>query len=183
MTRDLTAAVEAELDGDLAPFRLFYANFTTPWRTWSGYGTLEWGGFDWIGIGDFLRMAASRETVDTGTESLELILTGVDPAHIALALAEPYQGKDVEIWFGFLDTDGAVIPDPYLEHAGKADLLSHGEDGDQALLVLEVETAWADTDPTNLRYSDASQQALFPGDRFFEFTARHSLSRPHWVIA
>lgn len=183
MTRDLTAGVEGILgDGLIRPFRLFFADFTTPWRTWTGYGTLNVLGEDWLGIADALRVSPSSETVDTGSEGLEVMLSGVAPAMLSLALQEPVQGKDVEIWFGFMDEDGLVIPDPYLEYAGEADVLNHEEDGTTATLTMTVETAWSETAPSSLRYTDAAQQALFPGDRFFEFAAGHATAGITWVI-
>lgn len=183
MTRDLTAGVEAAIGAPpYRPFRLFYANFTVPWRTWTGAGTLVVLGQEWLGIGDALAISPSVETVDTGSEGLELVLSGVDPARLSLALQEPVQGKDVEIWYGFMDADGQVIPDPYLEYAGEAEILTHDEDGTTATLSMTVETAWSDTDPSEVLYTDQQQQALFPGDRFFEFAAGHSVAGVSWVI-
>jgi hypothetical protein len=183
MTRALTAAVEAEIAlGYHKPFRLFFGDFPTPWRTWTGYGTLDWGGHEWVGIGDALKMSASEETVDTGGEGLELVLSGVDPAKLSLVLSQDISGRDVEIWFGFLDASNAIIPDPWLEYAGLADLLSHTEDGREAVLSLKLETPWSDTDATNFRYTDASQKGLFPGDEFFGFAARHSIQPSTWIV-
>lgn len=183
MTRDLTAGVEAELlEQSHRAFRLFYADFTLPWRTWTGYGTLNWGGFEWLGLGDALRISASEETIDTESEGLTVELSGVDPAKLAIALAEPVQGKDIEVWFGFMDENNLVIPEPYLEYAGTADLMAPSEDGRTATIKLTVETAWADTAPTSLRYTHQSQQALYPGDVFFEFAARHGAKSPKWLV-
>lgn len=183
MTRDLTAGVLSEIVADYhRPFRLFYGDFPTTWRTWTGYGTLSWGGYSWQGLGDALKMSASEETVDTGSEGLDLVLSGVDPARLALVYQQDIQGRDVEIWFGFLDPAGAIIADPYLEYAGLADLLSHTEDGSEAVLHLKLETPWSDTGATNLRYTDAAQQSLYPGDQFFEFAAAHSIQPSEWII-
>lgn len=183
MSRELTAAVEAAIAlQQIRPFRLFFADFTTPWRTWTGYGTLTVLGEEWLGIADALQISPSSEVVDTGSEGLEVVLSGVDPSQISLALQEEVQGKDCEVWFGFMDENGLVIPDPYLEFAGEADVLSHSEDGRTAQLTMTVETAWSDTAPSNVRYSDATQQAMFPGDRFFEFAAAHASAGVTWVI-
>lgn len=183
MTRTLTAGVEGAIAAPpYRPFRLFFADFTTPWRTWTGYGTLVWFGVEWLGIGDALAISPSIESTDTGSEGLELVLSGVDPNRLSLALQEPIQGKDVEIWFGFMDEAGQVIPDPYLEYAGEAEVLSHDEDGDTATLTLNVETAWSDTAPSDIRYTDQQQQAMFAGDRFFEFASGHSVAGVTWVI-
>lgn len=183
MTRNLTAAVDAELDEtEHALIAFFYADFTQPWRTWTGYGTLSWNGADWLGMGDFVKIGESKETIDTGSEALEVILSGVDPARISLALQEPVQGKDIEIWLGFMDAAGNLIPDPWLEYAGTAEFMSPEDDGSSATITLAIETAWASTGATSIRYTNAAQQALYPGDRFFEFAARHSQQPAEWMI-
>lgn len=183
MTRGLTAAVEAELDERYhRPFRLFYGDFPTPWRTWTGRGPLTWGGYQWQGLADAVRISPSRETMDTGSDGLDIVMSAVDPAKLGLVMSEDIEGRDVEIWFGFLDQSGAVIADPWLEYAGLAEQPSISDDGAEAFLELHLETPWSDTAPTNLRYTDAAQQAMHPGDVFFEYVAEHSQAASQWIV-
>lgn len=183
MTRDLTAGVVAQIDETYhRPFRLFFGDFPTPWRTWTGRGTLPWGGHEWQGLADAVQISASRETMDTGSDGLEIVMSGVDPAKLALVLSQDIQGRDVEVWFGFLDQNGDVIPDPWLEYAGVAELPSHRDNGREAFLELRLETPWSNTAPTNLRYTDAHQQGVFPNDVFFEFAAAHSERKSEWIV-
>lgn len=105
-------------------------------------------------------------------QGLSLQLSGASSADISRALdaSDEVQGAAVTIRTALINlADGSVYDAP-IDWAGRADTMSIQEDGDTAVVTLTAESNAVDLlRGTPLTYSDADQQALWPGDRAFEF--------------
>jgi hypothetical protein len=105
-------------------------------------------------------------------QGISFTLSGGDSASIALALdaAGEVQGTPATIRTAILDTTTLQILDAPIDWAGTLDTMSIEEDNNQATINATAESAAVDLLRGNLStYSDADQQALFPGDRAFEY--------------
>ena len=96
---------------------------------WSGVGDISWDSKTWTGMGQLLGIAPAKETTGVVATGLQISLTGVDPTFIALALVEAQQNRPVRCYFGFLDSSGAVITDPYQFFSGVVNymMINEGE--------------------------------------------------------
>ena len=126
---------------------------------------VTWGGNTYIsarGLGD---IEAITET-DSEIKGLAFTLQGVTPDIIALALADQSQGRPVTVRLAALS--GTTLEVDSNVWSGYIDTLSV-IDGPQPVVRVTAEhrlISWQQTQP--LRFSDADQQRLHPGDRFFQ---------------
>lgn len=105
-------------------------------------------------------------------QGISFTLSGGDSSSIALALdsAAEVQGTRTIIRTAILDTTTFQILDAPIDWAGTLDTMSIEEDNNQATISATAESAAVDLLRGNLStYSDADQQALFPGDVAFEY--------------
>ena len=105
-------------------------------------------------------------------QGLSLQLSGASSADISRALdaSDEVQGAAVTLRTAVINlADGSVYDAP-IDWAGRADTMSIQEDGETAVVTLTAESNAVDLLRGNpSTYSDADQQALFSGDRAFEF--------------
>lgn len=171
MTRDISAPNEAVLNDDvIRPIVLAKLEF--------GGGTvyvnnspimLTFGGNNYDGVGNFGGVSKVSETASIQSTSLELSLSGVDPALVSIALNENYQGKKATVYLGFLDSDFALVDDPTLIFKGRMDTMPIKLDK-ESVVGLTIESRLADLfRPRVIRFNNAEQQQLFPGDKGLEF--------------
>ena len=135
------------------------------------------GGYTWGGLGGLLDVQAVSESADTGTEQLELTLSLVDVAMLALTLGsvEGYRGRRVRLYLQLLNSAYQPVDTPVLRWAGFMDQVKvdrGGQPGD----VRDAEPKGAITmtcsraglararNAQGARLTHAQQQAAFPGD-------------------
>lgn len=155
----------------VAPVILCELDFATgTFRVWSGLGTLNWAGRSFEGIGDIGAMGEVEETVELRAVRLTLALSPVPQEVIDIALSErSYRLRPARLWLALLDEDGAFVADPFPLWAGIMDTMEV-VDGAEPRVTLACESRLVDLERAEVRrYTDADQQAEFPGDRFFEF--------------
>ena len=155
----------------VAPVILCELDFATGvFRVWSGLGTLNWVGRSFEGIGDIGAMGEVEETVELRAVRLTLALSPVPQEVIDIALSErSYRLRPARLWLALLDADGAFVADPFPLWAGIMDTMEV-VDGTEPRVTLACESRLVDLERAEVRrYTDADQQAEYPGDRFFEF--------------
>ena len=177
MTRTLTAGVQTAVTSEVArPFFAVELDFSSGFtRANSTDRSLSFdsgsGVVAFTGVGNLGRIGVAQEGTELQSYSLALTISGVNPAHISIALGEHYQGRTAKIWLGFLDANHVIIADPVLLFQGRMDdmPISLGETGE---ITVNVESRLADWErPRTSRYTDAEQRQLFAGDRGLEFVA------------
>ncbi len=132
--------------------------------------TLDWGGFTWLGAGPFGGLEAIEEGQDLIAQPVKLILSGVDTNIITDAMTTQYQGRAITIYVVPLNPETLALTDaPEEVWSGFMDVMKGEVDHGQGRIVLTCEH-WLRVDPAASRYTDEQQQALFAGDRFFQFT-------------
>lgn len=173
--RYVTPAAEAALAAEVVPLvQLVHLDFG-PGQVIalnSSNWDLVWDGVTYLG-------AAGLGAVSVVTDSpgevkgLQFELAAVAASHIALALddADQWQGVPVTIRTAVLNANYQVVDAP-VEWTGYGDTMSINEDGESASITATAESSAVDLlRGSPLTYSDADQQALHPGDRFFEYVA------------
>ena len=137
---------------------------------WTGVGPLAWGGHTWLGLGSLGTVSPVEETTDLKAVGAKFQLSGVDPTLLATVMGEPIQGRPALLYLAFFDPDWQLIPDPVLLFRGRMDTVEIPVGGDSATIALNVENRLRDLERVRVRrYTDADQQAEYPGDQGFAF--------------
>lgn len=150
-------------------------------RLWSGIGALEWNGATYTGAGSILAIDPIEETGRVEAVGTRITLSGLPVDILALALAEPYQGRIVRIRQALLDENYGILADPDERFTGRADVMAIAEDGRSCTIALTVESRLIDLQrPRERRYTHDDQQSVYPGDRGFEFVAALQDKQIQW---
>ena len=116
-------------------------------------------------------------------QGITLELIGADSASIALALddADEVQGAPVTIRTALLDSSTYQILDAPIDWVGTCDRMSIAEDGETCNISVSAESSAVQLLRGNAStYTDADQQALYAGDRAFEYVVDQADKRDVW---
>lgn len=173
MARDIDTPLAAHFEGRIVqPVFLFAAIFDSgTLRFWTGLGQIPWGGEIYFGFGNLIGISRLEETSEMRALNAVLTLSGVPSEILAVALAEPYQGRRANCWIAAID-EGAFIGEPYLLHDVYMDVLEIECGPTTSIVKMSVESRQvAGTRAKNSNYTHEDQQAIYPGDMFFSKVA------------
>ena len=141
-----------------------------PIRAWTGLGPLHWAGVTYEGMGTIGAVSDIEETAELRAVRITLTLSPVPQEVVDIALAEQsFRLRPARLWGALLDAEGAFVADPFPLWAGLMDTMQV-VDGAEPRISLTCESRLVDLERAEVRrYTDADQQAEYPGDRFFEF--------------
>jgi len=183
MARGISPAARAAANAKVVrPAAFIELNFDSgPWRTWTGTGEIVVGGQIYIGTGAMLTLQLPAETADLTANPLQASITGLDEEMVALALAEPYQGRVATIRQGFFGPDNQPVAPPDVWTRARLDVMDIDEAGDTSTLNITAETKLRDLRrPIGLLYTPEDQETLFPGDRFFQYVPTIADAQVYW---
>lgn len=172
MPRTLTTAFKNALaDGDVRPCLFFEGLFDTgAVRFFTGLGQVTWNSQTWYGSGSLIGIDPVEEVGETKARGTRISLSGIDGAMVSLALAEPYQGRIVNVYLAALNSSGAVIADPDLLFSGRADVMQISDSGETATVILSVENRLVDLQRAReRRYEPEDQKLYYPNDKGFDY--------------
>lgn len=140
-------------------------------RLTDAWKSITWNGNTYNANGHFLGFSGLRETFDMQIPTVGISLSAVDQSWIAVALTKEYIDRPVRIYKGFIDYVNGVVSDPLLIFDGCMDAMPIQDDPDGGTCTIAVSATnqWADFERRTGRHTNNNeQQALFPGDLFFE---------------
>lgn len=176
-----TAGFIAETTAEVyRPFALVQmeTNSTTV-RMHSGIGPLSWNSQTWTGTGDLGMIGIVSAGTELAASQVELTLSGLNSTNKAELIDELTRGGDVYIYYGFYDSSGAVVADPWLGFFGNIDTVDITETIEStSVSVMVLDGVGARLRRTQRRRTDADQQDIFSGDEIYEFVA--SGKTIHW---
>ena len=177
MARGLTSAVKTELaTGVIESVLLIDIEFSTRvYLTNASFditSSVSGSSQTYLSNGHFRGITGVQETNAPTKNSLSLSLSAVDQTYVALALTENIINKNVFIYQGYLDSNLALIADPFLLFYGTIDEYKITDDTSTARLNLIVTSHWGNFSKTSGRTTtDNSQKRFFPDDRGMRFSA------------
>ena len=191
MPRQLSTAFLNAISSDVVNVAAFVLldYFEGPLRLWSGVGTISYDGHDWIGVGSLGSIETQSQTRDLNSSGLRLSLSGVDGTLISSALSAKGKGRGrpFKIWLACMDDDfTSIITESgtdaiYLLMAGFIDSTTIDDTGDSSAIILTVENELVRLfRASQTRYTDKDHQRVFPGDVFFEYTAKLAGKELYW---
>ena len=168
MSRDLTAAtVTAIAQPEVYPFFAVQLSFSGGIiRMWTGQGTLTLAdGTTWVGLGQLLSISSIEETSEMSVKGASITLSGIPANLIALALTEPYQGREARIYFGINGED--VFNELF---SGYMDQMNIEEGVETATIELAVENRLIDLERARVaRFTSGYQKSVYPNDDGLNF--------------
>ncbi len=183
MSRGLDANNEAALEENvIAPVLFAELNFPSGYvRVHSGIGTITWGGYDWLGVGQFGTVDGLQEEAELSRKTVTYTLSGVPNDLIALALDDYYQGRTAKVYVGFFDrTTYQLAAEPELLDSGLMDV-AKSKEGKTCSISITAESRIASwSRPTVRRYTDAQQRAYFPSDTGMQFISQAAQKEIVW---
>ena len=206
MSRDIPAAFSTAVEQTTVDIffaiELFFDTSTL--RFWSGLGEVEIAGNTYVGSGSLIQISSVDESLDISAKGATLTLSGLPSDLLALALAEPYQGRKCRIYFGIRDnapsflqqedgdyvlTESEAFIDLQPEAApvmaeiftGYIDQMNIDEGPETSTIAVYVESRLIDLQrPRELRYTSESQKSRFPNDRGFDFVEDLQAKKFQW---
>lgn len=175
MSRVITDGLRTEVIADeLTPALFVKFEFDSgDLNLWSGLGDKIWNSSTYTGAGSLVRIDKVTETQDLRANSISFGLSGIPSTVISLALTSNYQGRAATMWFGVLNTAGAVISDPYEIFKGRIDIISFTDSGETSDFVIKCESNAIDIRKAKLRrFTDEDQKIDYPNDKGLEFIAK-----------
>jgi hypothetical protein len=172
MSRGLDTANEAAITDDVViPVLFAELDFDSGFvRAFSGIGTINWGGYDWVGTGIFGSIDGLEETSDLSKATVTFTLTGIPNDLLSVALNDDYQGRSAKVYVGFFDrTTYQLVSTPFLYFFGKMDTARTKEGKEFSITITAENEMAAWSRPNVWRYSDQEQQARFAGDTALRF--------------
>jgi hypothetical protein len=170
--KSLTSDVITELSASsVQPIYLVEIDFADgPAYLWSGIGTVSWNGHSWLGVGSLGSISAVTEANEVSPQSITLTMSGIPSDLLAEAISECRQNTAVNIWFGFLNSSGAIIADPSQCFAGHVDVPTVTEGAETSVISITAENPLIDLNrSSNRRYTMDDQFIDYPTDQGFSF--------------
>lgn len=195
MSRDLPTDFITELNSDVVyPFFAVDLNFASgPLHFWTGYGNLSIDGVTYLGVGELVNISSVEETTEIEAKGATITMTGIPSAFLSLALQEPYQGRECNIYFGLwlsnkrisTESDVTITSEDLFEFvvesgtrylveifSGELDQMNITEQADSATIAVTAENVLIKLErPVVRRFTNEDQKTRFPNDKGLEFIA------------
>ena len=176
MTRQLTASTITNINSDTVfPFFAVELKFdgSQTLRMWTGLGTLTLADTtEWFGAGTLLTISHVDETSEIAARGADITLSAIPSEVLSLALTEPYQGRECNIYFGTFDGgDQTTAPTNFNEiFSGYMDQMNISEGADTSTIELKVENKLIDLERARVaRFTSNYQKSKFPTDTGLDF--------------
>lgn len=185
MSRTVTAAAQAAMSAQqVSP--VAFLKFTLASGDvclCSADRNITWDGSVYTGAGDLGSISDVSASDTLQAAQVRFSLSGIAANLLSAARSEQYQGRRISLWIGFLDVDTwALIADPVLIWKGIIDQMqiTFGETATITLIADNLIALWER--PRIRRYSNADQQAAYPGDLGFEFIEQAAEKEIVWGV-
>ena len=181
MTRSLTSGVKTHLaTNEIKPVHLITIGFNTPQNITDCIhdltSNISGSSITYSSSSFLVNIPEYSEETDINKSSLTIALSGADQTYISIALAENIVNDAVTIYRAFLDSNNAIIADPFLLYKGTIETYSIQETTTDSVLSLNIVSHWADFEKKSGRKTNnTSQQRFFSTDKGMEFSSENVL--------
>ena len=173
MSRGLHSTLKTELATDhLDQIHLieFTIGSTIYYRT-TAYFNITYDGNTYTAGADLLQIPTITESSTVSTSTVNFSLEGASQTFISLFLNNEHIHRPVKIIRGYLTDAGALVTNPYTIFLGYISGYGINETMTTSRISVNVANHWANFEmKRGRRTNDNSQQQIFGGDKFFEFS-------------
>ena len=187
MSRGLTAgAISASQAGSVAMIALVEMLLDSgAVRLCSAAADISWNGYTWNAVGQLGKIDVLEENEGGQITGVKFELSSIPSGLLTSALTEAYQGRVVNIYVAFLSLpQHSIVNSPVLEWNGTLDMMTVSDDGKTGVIQVTAENQAFDfARPVTLSWSDAEQQALYPGDLGLQYVPQMATKQIVWPAA
>lgn len=174
MSRGLESGMLAATTADVVrPILLVQCDFDSGnLNLWGGIGDLTVDSVTYVGAGTLLTISSVNESTELTASGVTVTLSGVTEPLISKARDEDYQGRELKILLGVMDSTNSVIDDPVIIFSGFMDVMTIQDAGETATIAVQVENRLIEFQRNRVRRYTAEDQKLdYPTDKGLEFVA------------
>jgi hypothetical protein len=171
MPRSMSTAMTTWLTGDQLPVALFFMGTfqTGAVYLWTGYGSINWNGHTWLGLGKLGGIAPIAEASTVEAKGFAVTLSGIDATLLGDVLGEFQLNLPMATYIAGLN-GGSIIADPLGAFIGRMDQPTVDIDGNTATIAINCESRFIEMNvAVERRYTADDQQRDWPGDLCFNF--------------
>lgn len=148
-------------------------------RVHTGTGVVVINGQTFLGVGTLGDVGSVTEENSTSSSTMSMALSGLDMSLVGETLNEEVIGRNVVCYIAVMNEQGNVIAANILFEGFITDTaLQAGQQNALSYVISNVFERWSQGLPD--RYTDESQQRLYPGDRFFRYIAQMAERSIFW---
>lgn len=148
-------------------------------RVHTGTGTVIINGQTFLGVGTLGDVGSVTEENSTSSSTMSMALSGLDMSLVGETLNEEVIGCNVVCYLAVMNDQGVVTGANVLFEGFITDTsLQAGQQNALSYVIANVFERWSHGLPD--RYTDESQQRLYPGDRFFRYVAQMAERSIFW---
>jgi len=183
MARSLESGMSTAVAADLVR-PIFLCQLAFPSgnvNLWSGIGDLTVDSVDYVGAGTLLGVSDISESSDVQANGIRVSLSGIASPIITKARDEDYQGRELKILLGAMDSSNSVIDDPVVVFSGFMDTMTINDAGETAIISVTAENRLIEFEKTRVRrYTAEDQKIEYPNDKGLEFVAEMAEKEIIW---
>jgi len=173
MSRGLHSTLKTELATnhlDQVHLIQFTIGSTIYYRT-TAYFDLVFDGNTYTAGADLLAIPSITESSTVATSTVNFSIEGASQTFISLFFNNDHIHRPVKIIRGYLTDAGALVANPYTIFLGYISGYAINETTTTSKISINVANHWANFEmKRGRRTNDNSQQQIFGGDKFFEFS-------------
>jgi len=172
MSRGLPTAVANAVSADVVRPVLFVqcAFDSGNLNLWGGIGSLTAGGVTYVGAGTLLAVSGIKESTELQANGATVQLSGVTEPLLSKARDEDYQGRELKILLGTMDSSNSLISNPFVIFSGFMDTMTITDSGDTSTIKVTVENRLIEFERSReRRYTAEDQKIDYPSDKGLEF--------------
>ncbi|QBZ71645.1 hypothetical protein [Escherichia phage Skure] len=148
-------------------------------RVHTGTGVVVINGQTFLGVGTLGDVGSVTEENSTSSSTMSMALSGLDMSLVGETLNEEVIGRNVVCYLAVMNDQGVVSAANILFEGFITDTaLQAGQQNALSYVISNVFERWSQGLPD--RYTDESQQRLYPGDRFFRYVAQMAERSIFW---
>jgi len=183
MSRSLTSSMQTAVTADLVrPIILVQCAFDSgDLNLWNGIGTLTVSSVDYVGAGTLLSIGEIAESSELQANGITVTLSGITDPLLSKARDEDYQGRELKVLLGAMDSSNGVISDPVIVFSGFMDTMVINDSAETATIQIAVENRLIEFERTRIRrYTAEDQKIDYPNDKGLEFVAEMAEKEIVW---
>jgi hypothetical protein len=140
-------------------------------RLWTGAEPLTVDGESYEGAGTLLSIGDIEDSMEVKSTNLTISLSGMDTTVMNLALSEDLQNRKIKLYMGYLMGGANESAGEMVMFSGRMTNVQISDDAENgATIAINAENRLVDLNrPSNLRYTNASQQILNSSDTGFKY--------------
>ena len=134
--------------------------------------TINWGGYDWSGLGQILNLSQVSEGEGPSARPITMAITSAKAEWLALAVGPvgEYRGRPAKLYMAPLDTGYKLIGTPVLVWSGIMDAVTIGINGNDGGVEIRCETAaYALKRRPELRMNASQHKQDYPTETGFDY--------------